>query len=396
MDDNFFTDKELRKVNGGNVMPKVVIVLVVIAILGLVFILGKNYLSSRNSVKIFMEDYFTRIENSLDRNVTSESINLNLSVLGSETGDNKEIFKVLNNLEFDVTASADYEQKIVNTDVNVNYINDNLLKVSGYFENKKVYIYLDNIYDKYIEVNTSDIVNEPTNNGINVSREDIKIIMSSLKNEIINSLGEDYFTKSKVKVDGESLNKVALLLDDKNIKLISRDVINNLKSNNSFIDSLSRILNKSKEDTIELLEDKLDSINNNTFTSITISVYTKFTKFVKIEVREDNNIITINKDDNVYSYNITGEYNYSGTIEINKNSNKLNIIIKDDSDIVVKLNVVTDKNIKVDKKNITNSILYNDITSDDYQVMYKNILNNKVFKKIYDDVTSSNNKLGVV
>lgn len=44
MEDNFFTNKELKKINGGNTMTKMVTILVIIAIMGLVFILGKNYL----------------------------------------------------------------------------------------------------------------------------------------------------------------------------------------------------------------------------------------------------------------------------------------------------------------------------------------------------------------
>ena len=68
MDDNFFTEKELRNANRGSVAPVVVVILVIIALLGLAFFGGKYYLASRNNIKIFMNDYFDKLEDNIGKN----------------------------------------------------------------------------------------------------------------------------------------------------------------------------------------------------------------------------------------------------------------------------------------------------------------------------------------
>ena len=54
MDDNFFTEKELKSANRGSIAPVVVVIFVIIALLGLAFFGGKYYLASRNNIKIFI------------------------------------------------------------------------------------------------------------------------------------------------------------------------------------------------------------------------------------------------------------------------------------------------------------------------------------------------------
>ena len=65
MDDSFFTEKELRNANRGSIAPVVVVIFVIIALLGLAFFGGKYYLASRNNIKIFMNDYFNELEETI-------------------------------------------------------------------------------------------------------------------------------------------------------------------------------------------------------------------------------------------------------------------------------------------------------------------------------------------
>ena len=46
MDDNFFTEKELKSANRGSIASVVVVIFVIIALLGLAFFGGKYYLAS--------------------------------------------------------------------------------------------------------------------------------------------------------------------------------------------------------------------------------------------------------------------------------------------------------------------------------------------------------------
>ena len=55
MDDNFFTEKELKSANRGSIAPVIVVIFVIIALLGLAFFGGKYYLASRNNIKNIYE-----------------------------------------------------------------------------------------------------------------------------------------------------------------------------------------------------------------------------------------------------------------------------------------------------------------------------------------------------
>ena len=68
MDDNFFTEKELKSANRGSIAPVVVVIFVIIALLGLAFFGGKYYLASRNNIKIFMNNYFNELEDNIGKN----------------------------------------------------------------------------------------------------------------------------------------------------------------------------------------------------------------------------------------------------------------------------------------------------------------------------------------
>ena len=97
MDDNFFTEKELRNANRGSIAPVIVVIFVIIALLGLAFFGGKYYLASRNNIKIFMNNYFNELEDNIGKN-NSTSGSLSLNVNGDTTDKEEKIFKILNNL----------------------------------------------------------------------------------------------------------------------------------------------------------------------------------------------------------------------------------------------------------------------------------------------------------
>jgi len=94
MDDNFFTEKELKSANRGSIAPIVVVIFVIIALLGLAFFGGKYYLASRNNIKIFMNNYFNKLEDNIGKN-NSTSGSLSLNVNGDTTDKEKKIFKIL-------------------------------------------------------------------------------------------------------------------------------------------------------------------------------------------------------------------------------------------------------------------------------------------------------------
>lgn len=395
MDDNFFTEKELRNANRGSIAPVIVVIFVIIALLGLAFFGGKYYLASRNNIKIFMNDYFNELEENIGKN-NSTSGSLSLNVNGDTTDKEEKIFKILNNLDFSMNYGIDTKENITNIDISTNYYGDKLININTYIEDNNIYLSSSDLYSKYIKIENKK---EDNSEKKSMTNDDYKVIINSISTAVSESLKEEYFTKNWVKLDGKSVNKVELLLNNNNIKIINENIINNLKNNNNFIDSFGKLIGKKTMEVKELLDKEIKEVNNNEYSDIKISLYTKITKFVKLEITSGEDKIVVKSNDKGYSFEIVDSEDnntYNGTIEINNNSDSTtyNVNVKDSNNLEIKINNTINKTTKIEKKDVSNSILLEDITEKEYEDIINKISNNKAFNKIYEDISNSNIEIG--
>ena len=395
MDDNFFTEKELRNANRGSIAPVVVVIFVIIALLGLAFFEGKYYLASRNNIKIFMNDYFNELEENIGKN-NSTSGSLSLNVNGDTTDKEKKIFKILNNLDFSMNYGIDTKENITNIDISTNYYGDKLININTYIEDNNIYLSSSDLYSKYIRIENKK---EDNSEKKSMTNDDYKVIINSISTAVSESLKEEYFTKNWVKLDGKSVNKVELLLNNNNIKIINENIINNLKNNNNFIDSFGKLIGRKTMEVKELLDKEIKEVNSNEYSEIKISLYTKITKFVKLEITSGEDKIVVKSNDKGYSFEIVDSEDnntYNGTIEINNNSDSTtyNVNVKDSNNLEIKINNTINKTTKIEKKDVSNSVLLEDITEKEYEDIINKISNNKAFNKIYEDISNSNIEIG--
>ena len=395
MDDNFFTEKELRNANRGSIAPVVVVIFVIIALLGLAFFGGKYYLASRNNIKIFMNDYFNELEDNIGKN-NSTSGSLSLNVNGDTTDKEKKIFKILNNLDFSMNYGIDTKENITNIDISTNYYGDKLININTYIEDNNIYLSSSDLYSKYIKIENKK---EDNSEKKSMTNDDYKVIINSISTAVSESLKEEYFTKNWVKLDGKSVNKVELLLNNNNIKIINENIINNLKNNNNFIDSFGKLIGRKTMEVKELLDKEIKEVNSNEYSDIKISLYTKITKFVKLEITSGEDKIVVKSNDKGYSFEIVDSEDnntYNGTIEINNNSDSTtyNVNVKDSNNLEIKINNTINKTTKIEKKDVSNSVLLEDITEKEYEDIINKISNNKAFNKIYEDISNSNIEIG--
>lgn len=395
MDDNFFTEKELKSANRGSIAPVVVVIFVIIALLGLAFFGGKYYLASRNNIKIFMNDYFNKLEDNIGKN-NSTSGSLSLNVNGDTTDKEKKIFKILNNLDFSMNYGIDTKENITNIDISTNYYGDKLININTYIEDNNIYLSSSDLYSKYIKIENKK---EDNSEKKSMTNDDYKVIINSISTAVSESLKEEYFTKNWVKLDAKSVNKVELLLNNNNIKIINENIINNLKNNNNFIDSFGKLIGKKTMEVKELLDKEIKEVNSNEYSDIKISLYTKITKFVKLEITSGEDKIVVKSNDKGYSFEIVDSEDnntYNGTIEINNNSDSTtyNVNVKDSNNLEIKINNTINKTTKIEKKDVSNSILLEDITEKEYEDIINKISNNKAFNKIYEDISNSNIEIG--
>ena len=391
----FFTEKELKSANRGSIAPVVVVIFVIIALLGLAFFGGKYYLASRNNIKIFMNNYFNELEDNIGKN-NSTSGSLSLNVNGDTTDKEEKIFKILNNLDFSMNYGIDTKENITNIDISTNYYGDKLININTYIEDNNIYLSSSDLYSKYIKIENKK---EDNSEKKSMTNDDYKVIINSISTAVSESLKEEYFTKNWVKLDGKSVNKVELLLNNNNIKIINENIINNLKNNNNFIDSFGKLIGKKTMEVKELLDKEIKEVNSNEYSDIKISLYTKITKFVKLEITSGEDKIVVKSNDKGYSFEIVDSEDnntYNGTIEINNNSDSTtyNVNVKDSNNLEIKINNTINKTTKIEKKDVSNSVLLEDITEKEYEDIINKISNNKAFNKIYEDISNSNIEIG--
>ena len=60
----------------------------------------------------------------------------------------------------------------------------------------------------------------------------------------------------------------------------------------------------------------------------------------------------------------------------------------------IKINNTINKTTKIEKKDVSNSVLLEDITEKEYEDIINKISNNKAFNKIYEDISNSNIEIG--
>ncbi len=388
MDESFFTEKEIRKASRGNAAPIIIVILVIVALAVLAFFGGKYYLSSKNSIKIFIDTSLNKLENNIAGSGTTSG-DLTININGDTTSKEGKIFKILNNLDLNIIYDIDTKENITDVNIKTNYYSDELVDANIYIEDGNIYLYLNELYSKYIKYNYK----KDNSNSNKISNEDYKIIVSSIRTALNESLKEEYFTKSWTKVNGKSVNKVELLLDDKNIKIINENIINNLKNNNKFISSFRRITNKEETEVKKLLDNEVEKINNNKYLDTKISLYTSITKFVMLEVSNKNVQATINSNDNGFVYKVADKENnntYNGTFKIDIKDDNITYsnITKDDSSLEMNFSGTIKHNTKIEKKNVSNNILLEDITDREYKEILSKIFNNKAFKRISEDISN--------
>ena len=388
MDESFFTEKEIRKASRGNAAPIIIVILVIVALAVLAFFGGKYYLSSKNSIKIFIDTSLNKLENNIAGSGTTSG-DLTININGDTTSKEGKIFKILNNLDLNIIYDIDTKENITDVNIKTNYYSDELVDANIYIEDGNIYLYLNELYSKYIKYNYK----KDNSNSNKISNEDYKIIVSSIRTALNESLKEEYFTKSWTKVNGKSVNKVELLLDDKNIKIINENIINNLKNNNKFISSFRRITNKEETEVKKLLDNEVEKINNNKYLDTKISLYTSITKFVMLEVSNKNVQATINSNDKGFVYKVADKENnntYNGTFKIDIKDDNITYsnITKDDSSLEMNFSGTIKHNTKIEKKNVSNNILLEDITDREYKEILSKIFNNKAFKRISEDISN--------
>jgi hypothetical protein len=353
MDEVLFSDEQRTN---NKYLPVVIgIILIIVLVFGTYMFLmnkPKNIFASAinrtyKEFKVGLNSiYDNKIAQLAKENVVISDIKLTLSSeANTENESLQAIFDIIDNLAFNMTYSRDIPNKKMALDVNAKLEDENLIDFHLYNENNNSYLYIEEVYDKYLELKGLDLssIYEESNT------EDIEYLVDKIKELLIDSLKDEYFEKGKVTIDinGEKVEttKSTLILTYTRIKDITLYIIENLRKDDKTIDALVNFneqisddivtkgdIEKSLDDLIkEIKEDEYDdSITN----EIHISVYVKglFNEAVKYELTSINEDDTTVMSIEYLMYQNNDGYDVNQFIMENDEIETINLVIEKISD----------------------------------------------------------------
>ena len=293
---------------------------------------------------------------------------------------------ILKEIALSATGGVDLNTKENVSKLNTFYKGEKLIDIDLYSKENTIYFKLPDLYNKVIKVNNNESVN--TDNEI--TEEDYKKLINSLKEELTTILKNATYKKEYTNLNDNLVKKVSLLID----KTLTEKLYNNLMDNKDFIESYSKIQDISTEDTIKEIKDEIDDLDNETnIISLYLSIFDN--KFIMFETITEENRLVISKEDNKYEYKIYEDSIIfcQGYLELNKVNNSYEISfalddIEEEISIILNLDLslVYDKNIEV--MDVKDYINYNDLTENDENQIMNNLSKNKTLLKLIDDINS--------
>ena len=376
----------------------IMIIIIIVLILGCLAVCGYFILTKKSSSKsIFMEG-LNKVANfnSISNNniALSESIKLNIN---SSDSNISEYAKIINNMDLVIDYKKNDSEKAIDGILKVNYKGDNAINVGGYIRENDLYLSLDGLYDKYINIPSDENIYEE------ISNVNYDIIKKSVINAMDKSLKEEYFKKSKetiiVNNKGKDVTSHKLVIDSKNRKAVVTDYTNALVSDEEFINYIATVSKRTSAEVKKELIDSLKSVDETTNNSIVeISIYTSGLKNdfegFSINLKSSNeysiSVLKIDSEnyDLIVNYNgvsFTGKINYVEKNKERKANIKLNF---GTTDVELNINIIELDDNTVKKINKTESVSTSDFISNSIEDVASKAQSNAALTELINDIRS--------
>lgn len=352
-----------------------------------------------------VQSYESSIEKS-DYKTIKTKIGANVKVTPNEEDEKtKEVIDLINALDLSLNVQIDNEQKQILTKIESKYENENLLNMDAYVDvdKKETYMYLKDLFDKYIETDMDDESYETLeelfeNTYTQEQKGNLKKALGIMRKEFENAIKTEYCSSEKqdITIDGKTVsatkNIISMTYKQFRDELIT--VFTNLKDNKEFIDCYEK-----SEEVIDNLEDAIDTLqdeeNSNDDATIKVSVYTTgiLQNIVKVDFevqsKKETGLMEISKKDNEnYEFKITANnQTVTGNINIKKQDDKnsklkIEIDVPEFGKVEVNLDISCELNGELDEVDTSDSIAPDEITQSDYNTILKNLEKTKLYELI--------------
>lgn len=287
----------------------------------------------------------------------------------------KAMLDELNKLEIKSEVGVDAKNNNLKMIINALYDNSDLINVGTYLNDGKYYVELKGLYDKYIDI-TDMVKTEGTD--INISKDDVKYILRTVKDSFNKNLNSKDFKKSKetVVIDGKKVKttKITYKFTQKTIDELSYKMVEDLENDSKFVKIIAKIadtkeseIKKSLKEAVKKIKEDMKSADSKE--SISLSCYVKgltnsFVGF-SLETSTSKTKATYYENGATKQFNIVGS---GSELVALKKDDKLTIDMKSGDKSVAAIEVV--KNTKGNKTTYSYKVLSNGTTVMDGTISY--------------------------
>lgn len=201
-----------------------------------------------------IDKFFSSIADNIGENaydISKGNIKLDFNI--SSNDENSDLFNDLSKNNFDIDYRIDNSNDRSYFKIKNNYEGNESLNLNLYNDKKNIYVYYNDVFDKYIKY-------EKNKSFKFIKSSDIKVILNGLNQAFDKVATSEKIsgTKSNLDYDIKTLRvyESVLVIDKNNYKRVADTFINSLKSNEVFISSLSGIFNNSSSE----IKKKLDNV----------------------------------------------------------------------------------------------------------------------------------------
>ena len=232
----------------------------------------EKMMDSLDSSDISYDDTLV-MESTLDFDITVQE--------GILTEDELALLNEINALNLTMNTQYDSKNKQFGYAMGLNHNTSDLLSLGLYGKTSSFYLDLKNYFDKYIEIPVEDYESLFENQDQNV--EDVKYVMSFLKNSFLNNLEKNDFkeTKETIEIGSENVKttKITYVFTEESTMELTSKIMEDMKNDDEFLESFASISGEDKAELKQSIEDAMDDLEDTEESddkaSIEISVYTK-------------------------------------------------------------------------------------------------------------------------
>ncbi len=401
-------EEEFEKKSSKKILKILIPIIILILIIGA----GVAYYFINNTPKNIFAKAVDGVFNSIEeKNYDTLKTNVELSMsIESDNSEIQSIGQIVNSVKLSTNQEIDINNKIANEAISIKILGQDLLNLEYIIQDEALYMFLKDIFSKYIEVPLEDMGYEDIFGTMEeVEKLTDKDVLTEIKNILKAELKDKTYeqTKEELIVNGETVKatKSTLVLTPKEASNMIADTITNIKDNEKIMSSFEN--NEEIKTTMQELVNAINEISSELVAEngekIKISIYTKGIKneFVRFDINLVDNdqiigIYTTKVSEDSYTISAVQdglEAFYISIIDEKKDEKSGTMTIKFDMSnlmqeadngvnllaIIVKAKYNVEYNAKIEIPEITDNVKYDEITEEDAMEMYENLQKTELY-----------------